>query len=72
MTTETKYDLEFYEYLDKLRRSGITNMYGARPYLMADFGMDEDDKDEQKIAGLIVSDWMETFSARREAGETGD
>ena len=23
-------------YLDKLRESGVTNMYGARPYLISD------------------------------------
>ena len=72
MTVEIKYDLEFYEYLDELRRSGKTNMSGARPYLMAEFDMDEDDRDAQKEAALIVSDWMLTFGARRTAGETGD
>ena len=67
MATETKYETEFYAYLDKLRRSGITNMLGARPYLMEEFDMDD-----EKEAGRILSDWMKTFAARREAGETGD
>ena len=28
---------EHLEYLDELRESGITNMYGARPYLINEF-----------------------------------
>jgi hypothetical protein len=64
---EIKYELELYTYLDELQRSGITSMFGARPYLMVAFDMDD-----KKEAGLILNDWMETFSARREAGETGD
>lgn len=72
MTTHLKYGGEFYEYLDTLRRSGITNMYGARPYIMRAFDMDEDDRAAQTRAGEILADWMETFVARREAGETGD
>ena len=50
-------------FLDDLRASGITNMYGARPYLMDAF---EDLEKEQ--AGAILSYWMRTFSARHKAG----
>lgn len=71
-TVEIKFDIEFYEYLDKLRRSGETNMYGAKAYLMAEFDMDDGDRDVQKLAGEIVADWMKTFGARRAAGETED
>ena len=67
MTTVIKHDLEFYEYLDELRRSGVTNMFGARSYLMDEFGMDD-----EKLASAILVDWMDTFGDRREAGETGD
>ena len=49
-------------YLDDLRESGITNMYGARPYLLSAFP--ELEKDE---GGEIVSYWMKTFSERMEA-----
>lgn len=65
--TKTKHDLEFYQYLDELRRSGTTNMFGARPYLI-----DEFDMDDKELAGSILLDWMHTFSARQKAGETGD
>lgn len=62
-----QYDLEYYTYLDELRRSGITNMYGAAEFMEDAFS--ELDHDEAKD---ILLDWMHTFGARREAGETGD
>lgn len=50
---------EHLEYLDELRESGETNMYGARPYLM-----DEFPKLNKKEAGQIVTYWMKTFTER--------
>jgi hypothetical protein len=50
---------EHLEYLDDLRESGETNMFGARPYLMREFP--ELDKDQ---AGKVLSYWMATFSDR--------
>lgn len=44
------------EYLNELRESGVTNMFGAGPYLVAEFGLT---RDEAK-AYLIY--WMKTFS----------
>ena len=32
---------EVFEYLDALRESGVTNMFGATPYLMEEFGFDK-------------------------------
>lgn len=52
------------EYLDNLRSSGATNMFGARPYLMRAFGDLEDDKDK---AGKVLGYWMRTFSQRHPA-----
>lgn len=43
-------------FLDALKESGITNMYGARPYLMQEF---HDLKGEE--ARKIMSYWMETL-----------
>lgn len=40
-------------YLNKLRESGATNMFGARPYLMREFG---DLTGEQALA--ILDFWM--------------
>jgi hypothetical protein len=49
---------EHLQYLDELRESGDTNMFGARPYLIEDFDLPEDD------AGTILSYWMMSFSER--------
>lgn len=46
------------EYLDDLRESGITNMFGARPYLINAFGLPQDD------AAKILTYWMKTFGER--------
>ena len=32
---------DVYKYLDDLRDSGVTNMYGAGQYLQQEFGMDK-------------------------------
>lgn len=34
MSDKTKTTNEYWIYLENLRRSGVTNMYGATPYLM--------------------------------------
>ena len=46
---------EHREYLIELRDSGETNMFGARPYLMADFDLTKAE------AGDILSQWMGEF-----------
>ena len=43
------------EYLDQLRESGVTNMFGAAGYLMREFGMG------QPTAITILSYWMKSF-----------
>jgi hypothetical protein len=48
---------EHLEYLDELRESGETNMYGARSYLM-----DEFPELNKKEAGQILTYWMKTFT----------
>ena len=44
------------EFLDYLRESGITNMYGARPYLI-----DTYPNLTTEEAGAILQYWMKTF-----------
>lgn len=46
---------EHLDYLDDLRESGDTNMYGAGPYVVERFGI------TKKEARDIVKYWMETF-----------
>lgn len=48
---------EHKEFLDNLRESGVTNMFGAAPYLEEEFGLDS------KEAKAILAEWMRTFSA---------
>lgn len=44
-----------FAYLDKLRASGVTNMFGASPYIKRDFGMPRDEAD------AMLKAWMRTF-----------
>jgi hypothetical protein len=49
---------EVFQYLDELRESGDTNMYGAGPYVQREFGLDRNE------ARILVLEWMNTFSER--------
>ena len=44
-------------YLEKLRRSGITNMFGAGPYLEDEFGISKTE------ARKILLDWMKSYNS---------
>jgi len=46
---------EYLVYLDELRISGVTNMYGAASYLINEFGLDK------KVASAVLTYWMKTF-----------
>jgi len=50
-------------YLDKIRKSGATNMYGAGPYLERKFFLSSDEAHE------ILAYWMNTFSERHAKSE---
>lgn len=54
---------EHLAYLDKLRESGESNMYGARPYLQREFGLDK------TTATAILTYWMESFPERHPVTE---
>ena len=49
---------EVFEYLDALRASGETNMFGATPYLVEQFGFDRTE------AQRWLVEWMTTFGER--------
>ena len=61
---------EYFEYLDHLRASGKTNMFGAAPYLCQEFGL------EIRYAREILGKWSETFdpsvTAEARAAKAGD
>ena len=48
----------YFDYLDQLRESGITNMFGASPYLQEAFDLDRYEAKD------VLLEWMQTFSAR--------
>ena len=45
----------YYEVLERIRQSGITNMYGAVPYLATYCEIDE------KLARQVLVNWMENY-----------
>lgn len=50
------------QYLDELRESGKTNMFGAVPYLMQEFGWG---KEQREFAAAVLSYWARTFGKRK-------
>ena len=48
--------IEHFRYLDNLRESGVTNMFGAASYVEEAFGVDK------KEAKAILLKWMNTFN----------
>lgn len=46
-------NLKYYKFLNRLRKSGVTNMFGAGPYLEEHFDL------EPKEARKILSSWMD-------------
>lgn len=47
---------KYYMYLEDLRKSGKTNMFGAKPYLLARFKELDD-----KLATKILINWMQNY-----------
>ena len=46
---------DYFNYLEELRQSGVTNMFGATPYLMEEFGM------SQREAKDVLLQWMKSY-----------
>jgi hypothetical protein len=57
-TTNEPNERKVFEYLDALRESGATNMYGATPYIQKRFGT------TRYEAQRLLTQWMETYSER--------
>lgn len=47
---------EYFGFLDDLRDSGVTNMFGAAPYLEMRFGLD------RREAKDVLLQWMASFN----------
>lgn len=52
---------EMFRFLDNLRESGVTNMWGAVPYMRKAFPL------HKEGLGKVHTKWMETFSQRHAA-----
>jgi hypothetical protein len=55
---EPEEEERYFEYLDDLRTSGVTNVFGAGQYLEWEFGLDK------RTARAVLTKWMETFGSR--------
>lgn len=53
----TDQEKEVFQYLNELRESGQTNMFGARAYIMEEFPLIESDE-----AKKLLSTWMKVFN----------
>ena len=51
---------EFFEYLNELRDSGVTNMFGAAPYIVREFGTTK-----QEARDILLA-WMSSFNENKE------
>ena len=48
-------DKEYSDYLESLRQSGVTNMFGAGVYLENEFGL------SKKDARNVLIEWMQSY-----------
>ena len=51
---------EYYKDLEAIRKSGITNMWGATPYLARYAGISQD------LAGKVLSSWISHYDELNE------
>lgn len=59
----TELEKKAFLYLNKLRKSGKTNMFGARPYLIKQFSLDSGE------AIKLLTTWMHVFNAEGDYDE---
>ena len=63
---EENVDKKYSDFLIALRDSGVTNMFGAGPYLQAEFGLDK------REAREILANWMRSFGESLSEGKQLD
>lgn len=64
MTNYSSKTVGYFEFLDMLRETGVTNMFGAAPYLSEEFN-ELSRSDARKVLG----EWMNTFGDGTESAE---
>ena len=47
---------EYYVFLEELQQSGVTNMFGAVPYLREEFGLG------RRESTQILANWMDNYA----------
>jgi len=55
---KTLSEKDVFAFLDKMRESGVTNMFGASPYIREEFPV------TRYEANRLLAKWMETYSER--------
>ena len=70
MTSEKYTDEEknAFQYLENLRASGIVNMYGARPYLVANATSCGFDQLSEWEASRLLGKWMKKYTSLLDEG----
>jgi len=63
---EENVDKKYSDFLVALRDSGVTNMFGAGPYLQSEFGLDK------REAREILANWMRSFGESLSEGKQLD
>ena len=53
-----QYKNEVFLYLEKLREDGLTNMFGAGSFIMADFEV------SKSVAHKYLAEWMESYKGK--------
>jgi len=57
---------DMHTFLNDLRDSGVTNMFGAAPYLQREFGLDK------REARQVLANWMQSFSENLDEMDMND
>ena len=57
---------DMHTFLNDLRDSGVTNMFGAAPYLQDEFGLDK------REARQVLANWMQSFSENLDEMDMND
>ena len=62
----TDFEIKCFDYLERLRQSGVTNMFGACPYLERRF------KISHRGASNVLTKWMKNYEDIKEQRGWGD
>jgi hypothetical protein len=66
MRKTTEQEQEVLEFLNIVRITGVTNMFGATPYIEDEFGLDK--KESRRLLSL----WMKNFNDEGKYDEVND